>query len=164
MSNFVYTPEGAEPMSWPWEPDRLMNDEAEAIERATGLKWSEFKTAIRQDSVIAIHGLLWVMLRREVDGLKYHEVKFSMSEISFELDDDEWAAWRDLITAGIRRGEQVSDEYRKLLDEAISHVGPAPEAEDDDPADAGPVEPLPSIDGTDDQVEDGDGQGVDPKA
>lgn len=88
---FVYKPEGAEPKKWDFDPDRLMSPEAVAIERLTKLTFAEWTEAVQRGSVLALHALLYVMLKREIPSLKPSEIEFSMSEVDFELDDDETA-------------------------------------------------------------------------
>ena len=86
---FIYKPEGAEPMKWDYDPARLMSPEAEAIERHTGMTFGEFNVKCGQGSFTAIHGLLYVMLKREYPTLKYDEVQFCLDDIDFEPDDDD---------------------------------------------------------------------------
>ena len=88
---FVYKPEGAEPKKWEFDPDRLLSPEAVAIERLTKLTFAEWTDAVQRGSVLALHALLYVMLKRDIPTLKPGEVEFSMSEVDFELDDDETA-------------------------------------------------------------------------
>lgn len=86
---FVYKPEGAEPRRWEFDPARLMSPEIEVIERHTGLEYGEWIEAVGRTSVLAIHGLLFVLLKRNTPTLKWDEVQFCMAEIEFEMTDDE---------------------------------------------------------------------------
>lgn len=91
---FVYKPEGVEPTRWKFEPFKLMSPEVEAIEDHTGLAFKDFLEAFQGGSFKAIHGLLWVLMKRDRPTLKWHEVQFCMDDIDFELepgegDDDE---------------------------------------------------------------------------
>lgn len=86
---FVYAPEGVDPIKWEFEPTRLMNAEVEAIERHTGLTFASWVEACGNSSVLAFHGLLYVYLKRRQPTLKWDDVQFCMAEISFELDDTE---------------------------------------------------------------------------
>ena len=86
---FTYTPEGAEPTHWPFEPRKMLNAEAEAIERKTGLPFAEWVELVQQGHMGATHALLWVLLKRERPTLKYDEVVFSYSEVGLTYTDDE---------------------------------------------------------------------------
>lgn len=89
MSRFVYTPEGAEPRSWPFEFERLDNETAEAIEETYGKPYGAFIVDASAFSMRAMHVLLWLMLRKDAPELEYDAVKFRFDEITIELDDDE---------------------------------------------------------------------------
>ena len=86
---FVYAPEGAEPKKWDYNPARLMSPEAEAIERHTGMTFGEFNVKCGQGSFTALHGLLYVLLKREYPTIKYDEVQFCLDDINFEPDDND---------------------------------------------------------------------------
>lgn len=88
---FVYKPEGVEPREWDFSPEKLMSPEAEAIERLTGMTFGEWAEAVRKGSITALHGLLYVMLKRQSPTMKYDEVQFNLSELDFVLDDRETA-------------------------------------------------------------------------
>lgn len=88
---FVYKPEGAEPRVWDFDPTRLMSPEVEAVERHTGLTFHEWIVAVGSGSFLAIHGLLYVMLKRTHPTLKWDEVQFCMADLDFQMDDDEIA-------------------------------------------------------------------------
>ena len=103
---FVYTPEGADPISWDYNPTRLMSPEAEAIERHTGMTFGEFTVACGRGSMLAIHGLLYVLLKRQHPTLKFDEVQFCIDEIDFEVDDTDVIA----ESGAEPEGEDAADE------------------------------------------------------
>lgn len=108
---FVYKPEGADAKSWDFAPEKLMSPEAEAIERHTGMTYAEWGTAVTRGSVLALHGLLFVMLKRNVPTLKWDDVQFSMSELDFELDDEETAEALAALEDKARTGDlDAADE------------------------------------------------------
>lgn len=88
---FVYQPEGADPKKFEFAPEKLMSPEAEAIERHTGMTYTDWNIAVSKGSMLALHGLLFVMLKRSDPTLKWDAVQFSLSELDFELDDEESA-------------------------------------------------------------------------
>lgn len=89
MPDFVYAPEGAEPQRWDFDPTRLMSPEAEAIEHHTGMTFGDWITAIQNLSVTAMHGFLYVMLKRKNPRLKWDEVQFCLADVSLEASDGE---------------------------------------------------------------------------
>lgn len=86
---FVYKPEGIEPRKWVFDPNRLMSPEVEAIERHTGLAFGEWMEQVGRGSFTAIHGLLYVLLKRQHPTLKWEEVQFCMADIDFEMSPEE---------------------------------------------------------------------------
>lgn len=86
---FVYKPEGAEPKRWDFDPVKVMSPEAEAIERHTGMTFKHWLSALGEGSMTAVHGLLYVMLKRSDPTLQWDAVQFCLAEIEFEVEDDE---------------------------------------------------------------------------
>lgn len=86
---FIYKPEGAEPKRWKFDPTKLMSPEAEAIERLCGMTFGEWVDAVGRTSITALHGLLYVMLKREQPTLTYDQVQFCLDDIDLELEDDD---------------------------------------------------------------------------
>ena len=110
MPRFVYKPEGRDPMSWDFDPNKLMNPEAEAIERHTGMTYGEWLQALGKSSMLALHGLLYVMLKRGIPTLKWDDVQFSMSEVDIEIDDEEGAEMLEMLEIRVANGETLSTE------------------------------------------------------
>lgn len=135
---FVYKPEGAEPKRWDFRPEKLMNPEAEAIERLTKMTFGQWSDAVTEGSVLALHGLLYVLLKREIPTLKWDEVQFSMSEVDFELTDQETA---DTIAAleEQERAEGLGLNERVLLEQLRASTDDAAPADTgDDTGDSTP--------------------------
>lgn len=134
---FIYKPEGAEPREWDYNPDKFMNAEAEEIERRTGMTFGEWSEAVMKTSVRAIHGLLYVLLKRETPTLKWDQVVFSMSEIDLELTVEEKVAMRDEILKAIREGRLSEDESQAALDQLNAEIAgtevPESAESDEDP-------------------------------
>lgn len=115
---FTYKPEGAtKARSWPFEPLKLMSPEAEAVERLTGMPFNKWVEQVQEGSVTAIHGLLWVLLRRDNPTLKYDAVQFSMGEVDFVLDAEERAAVRKALAAVVAGGGQLDEDQQGLLEQ-----------------------------------------------
>lgn len=118
---FTYTQEGAETKSWEFAPQKLMNVEAEVIERHTGMTFGQWSDAVGNSSMLALHGLLFVMLKREIPTLKWDDVQFSLSEIAFEYSEDEKAEIRGVLHAKRDKGTLTADEA-----EALAEIGDGP--------------------------------------
>jgi hypothetical protein len=114
MPRFVYKPEGVDPKSWDFDPNKLMNPEAEAIERLTGMTYGEWLQALGKSSMLALHGLLYVMLKREIPTLKWDDVQFSMSEVDIEVDDEEGAELLEALDARVAAGDELTPEESAL--------------------------------------------------
>ena len=86
MAKFVYSPEGAEPRSWEFDPTKLMSPECMAIEKLTGLTYAEWLGAVERGSMGAIHALLFVLMKRDNPTLEADQVQFSLSEVEMQAD------------------------------------------------------------------------------
>lgn len=87
----VYQPEGTEePRRWTYNPRKLMSAEREAIERQTGLMYSEFTQAVIQGSSICRRALLYVMLKRDHPTTKWGDVDFAWDELRLEYSRGEF--------------------------------------------------------------------------
>jgi hypothetical protein len=116
--HFVYAPEGADPQKWPFDPTRLMSPEVETIERHTGMSFGQWLEAVTSSSMLALHGLLYVLLKRTNPTLKWDQVQFCMADLDFELDPDEEAelvkTLSDKEAGGIATGPELAalEAYR----------------------------------------------------
>ncbi len=124
---FVYKPEGAEPQSWPFQPNKLMSPEAEAIERHTGMTFGQWRDAFFDRSVLAMHGFLFVMLKRAHPTLKWDEVVFCLDDIDIEFADEDQIEARDRLAARVTAGETLDDDEAATLAALVEEFGPAPE-------------------------------------
>ena len=111
---FTYTPEGADTRKWPFQPGKLMNAEVEAIERQTGLSFRAWVQGMSDGSVLAIHGFLYVMLKRSIPNLKWDDVQFCMDEVNLEMEDDEIAQVRESIEKKVADGTATKDDLDLL--------------------------------------------------
>lgn len=116
---FVYKPEGADRREWDFDPNRILNVEAEAIERETGLTWAEVTEQLGKGSIRAIHGVLWVLLKRSTPTLKYADVQFRLDEIDFEVDEADAAAILAVLDAKMAGGEELTPSERAVYDRLV---------------------------------------------
>ncbi|MBP9918713.1 MAG: hypothetical protein KBF43_09020 [Dermatophilaceae bacterium] len=129
----TYQPEGVDARSWDFTFGGLFSHEAEAMERQTGLSIQQLGTLLRQGSALAVHALLWVLMRRDADKrtLKFDELQFRLGEVTLDLDDEEKRRALEQIDDQIAAGEDVDadllaarDELAKQLD--VDPKDPAP--------------------------------------
>ena len=128
---FVYKPEGADPKKWDFDSSKLMNVESEAIERVSKMTFGEWSVAVTKGSVTALHALLWVMLKREQPTLTYESVQFSLSELDFELSDEESAEALAALETRVADGEELSAQEAALM-EALRENAPVADEESAD--------------------------------
>jgi hypothetical protein len=62
-----------------YDPAKLLNTEAKAIQRFTGLKMSEFQTALGDENIDAITALVWLVRKRA------GEVELVPDDVEFDL-------------------------------------------------------------------------------
>lgn len=87
----VYQPEGSdEPTTWTYNPRKLMSAEREAIERRTGMLYSEFTQAVVKGSSLCRRALLFVMLKRDHPTTKWDDVDFAWDELSLQYSRAEY--------------------------------------------------------------------------
>ena len=137
---FVYTAEGADSLEWDFQPGKLMNAEAEAIERLTGMTFVTWQKAVLEGSVRAVHGLLYVMLKRDNPALKYDQVVFCMDEIDFDFTPEERADIRDALRAKAADADLTLEEQQLLdaVEEGLDEPTTSSDADDADGDHDGP--------------------------
>jgi hypothetical protein len=88
MPTFIYKPEGADPLSWTFDAEKLKSSEIMAIEKITDLTYAEWADAAERGSITAVHALLYVLLRRDRPNLEPSQVPdFDISEIEMRADE-----------------------------------------------------------------------------
>lgn len=87
----TYSPDGIEPVTWDFQPDRLLMSEAAAIEKVTGLGFTEWLTSLGTLSGDSMRALVWVLSKRTDPTLRFSAVDFPVGALAMEPDDDELA-------------------------------------------------------------------------
>lgn len=137
---FVYKPEGVE-KRWPFDPDDLMVDEAELIERYTKLSFAEWLAMVNRGSMLAYRALLFVFLRRDDPGLKWESLKFKAGDVDVVFDDGEVDAWIKALEAQQAAGKLDDDDEELLAMFKASRAAPdEPPPDDTDKPDSDVVE------------------------
>lgn len=122
---FVYKPEGVEPLTWEFNPGKLMSPEVEAIERYTGQAFGDWVEQLERGSFTAIHGLLYVLLKRTRPTLKWNEVEFCMDEVGWDLSPEDMAAMVENLEAKAKT-EGLTDREAEQLAELREELAAAP--------------------------------------
>jgi hypothetical protein len=69
------------------DTEKLLISECIAVEKVTGLTWSEWEEAVAKGSMTALKAGLWVAVKREQPELRFSEFDFSWGD--FEVPEDE---------------------------------------------------------------------------
>lgn len=117
----TYTAEGTEPEVWDVDLNKLMNAESEAIEKRTGMTYTEFGDALQRGSVSAMHALLWVLRKRKIPTLEYGQVQFTTDEVSLELGLAEKITARDQMRQALAAGT-IDVDRRELARSVLAEV------------------------------------------
>lgn len=69
-----------------YDATRLLNTEAIALQKVTGMKTQEWMTALTEGDAYALTGLVWLLYRRAGREVSFDEVEFDIG--SLDLQDD----------------------------------------------------------------------------
>lgn len=132
----IYTPENGSPREWTFKPRRLLNVEAEEIERRTSMTFAEWTNALQSGSMLAVHALLFVLLRRDQPRLGWEQVQFCDEDVDITYELDEKIVLRDGLKATLDAMEpEQAAQARNVIAQLDSEIGdeqPAA-AESEDP-------------------------------
>jgi hypothetical protein len=70
-----------------YDPSKLLNTEAIALQKVTGMRVPEWSKALTEGDAYALTGLVWLLWRRNGREVSFDEVEFDIGGL--ELDDDE---------------------------------------------------------------------------
>lgn len=70
--------------SYEYNPDRLLNTEAIALQKVTGMRPPEFGKALEQGDAIALTGLVWLIWRRNGHEVAFDDVEFDFGDLVIE--------------------------------------------------------------------------------
>lgn len=122
MPKLTYTPEGSDsPKEWEFAFGRLLSPERIAIEKHTGLGWQAVQQGFFENRGDVIHAILWVLLKRDIPGLRADEVQFCDDEIGLDLTD---AEARDAVEA-MRKQPSLTDDQAAALREMEQRIAEA---------------------------------------
>lgn len=127
----TFSPDDGEPRVWQVKLDRLMQPEAELIERKTGMTYDGFGAALLQGSALARRALAFVFEKRTHPTLTWESFgDFAVSAITLEFDAEEMA---DAI-ASVEKSMPDGDERDAVLVQLRALAEDAPQAPKEVPA------------------------------
>lgn len=112
----TYQPEGDdEPQRWRYDFRRLNTMEREAIERHTGLVYTEFTQQVIKGSSLCRRALLFTFLRRDHKGVRWEDVTFEWDELKLEYSKAELQQMRqNVIDSGQLHGGELAAALAQL--------------------------------------------------
>jgi len=69
-----------------YDPTRMLNTEAIALQKVTGMRMQEWTTALTEGDAFALTGLVWLLFRRDGRDVAFDQVEFDMGSIVVEDD------------------------------------------------------------------------------
>lgn len=93
----IYTPAEGDAQRWEFLPGKVLDVEAEAVERAFHPgTWDEFVTAVMKGGARARRLLLWHLIKRDHPSLRLDDLQpIAMGELQIEFSRDEVMEIRD---------------------------------------------------------------------
>jgi hypothetical protein len=73
--------------TYQYDPAKMLNTEAMALQKVTGMKVPEWTDALKSGDAFALTGLVWLLWRRAGKHVKFDEVEFDIGGL--DLQDDE---------------------------------------------------------------------------
>lgn len=70
-----------------FDMDRMTNVEGMAVERVTGMLFSEWAETLRNGSMLALTALVWVIQKRTNPPLRFQDVSYEMAGLVIEDED-----------------------------------------------------------------------------
>lgn len=70
-----------------YDPSKMLNTEAIALQKVTGMRVPEWTKALTEGDAYALTGLVWLVWRRDGREVAFDEVVFDVG--SLDLQDDE---------------------------------------------------------------------------
>jgi hypothetical protein len=115
----TYSPDGQESQRWEWDPDKVLNAHAEAIEKHFGDTWDKFKVAVAQGSAKARRLLLWHLLKQQHVTLRADDVRFTTGELTVEYSRSELVELRAKLATSRAVDDSDRDKMLAALDDEI---------------------------------------------
>lgn len=101
-----------------WEKLRvgkMMSPEAEAIEKVTGMTFTEWGQALMNGSTVCGRALVWVLKKREEPTLRFRDVVYPVDSLLVSLDDEE----KEKVRERLELDDTLTDEERLQIVAAL---------------------------------------------
>lgn len=72
-----------------FDPARMLNTEAIALQKVTGWRIKEWSDGLAQGDAVAMTALVWLIFRRNGQETRFDDVEFDMGSLSIEDDEAE---------------------------------------------------------------------------
>lgn len=89
-----------------YDPAKMLNTEAIALQKVTGMRVTEWTTALQEGDAYALTGLVWLLWRRNGRDVPFDEVEFDIGAL--DLADDEPAEPVDPTPPAVAEGDEPS--------------------------------------------------------
>lgn len=70
-----------------YDPARMLNTEAIALQKVTGMRMQEWSTLLAEGDAFALTGLVWLLWRRNGHEVPFDEVEFDIGSI--DVDEEQ---------------------------------------------------------------------------
>lgn len=115
----TYSPEEGDEQVFDYNPNKLLSAEREALEKRTGLPFSQFAKGVLSGHSLCRRALLHVLLKRQHPGISFDDVDFCWDELKVEMTKGE-------ITLAVEQlREKGGDEA--LIEAMLSGYDEAPD-------------------------------------
>jgi len=84
----IHIGHGDDRKTYTFNPNKMLNVEYIAIERAAHLTVTQLGTGLRNGSLTAVTAIVWVLRKRDEPRLQFGEVLFTLDECEIEDPDD----------------------------------------------------------------------------
>jgi len=123
----TFSPDEGDEQRWEFHPRTVLDDAAEAVERAFGDTWDSFVMGVFKGGIRARRVLLWHLMTREHPSLRVEDMpRFPLGALTVDLDREELGEFRTQ-TAKAPIDEATRTASLAWLDAQIAE---APEASD----------------------------------
>jgi hypothetical protein len=72
-----------------YDPAKMLNTEAIALQRVTGMTVPEWTTNLSTGDAYALTGLVWLLWRRNGREVAFDEVEFDIGQLDLTADDED---------------------------------------------------------------------------
>lgn len=75
--------------AYEYDPARLLNTEAIALQRVTGMRMNEWTKSLQEGDATALTGLIWMLWRRNGREVDFDDVEFDIGALDIQDDQAE---------------------------------------------------------------------------